>query len=162
MTDFYTQRLDGYRQTKEEKAQKIGLPSQRPNLPSEGGEANPNVMASKPKDSNSSPEGQIPDGLFKSAFESYTKDPNFSAGMEEYVVSLKAMNQEMDGLGLPESVRERRVKQLLEKFQGGYLAKEQEQLQMQQLMQSSSQMGVPSQQLQSVTPPQNLGGANGF
>lgn len=118
MTDIYSERLNMYKREKEEKRVR-SLPLQKPNTTNLGnvgtGGQDIQIMAGQPKDPNSQPD--IPDGRLKTVMGKFGKrDPNFQAGMETFITALETMKKEIEGLGLPDSIKESRVKALIEEF----------------------------------------------
>lgn len=120
MTDFYTQRLNQARQEKQASMQRQFLPYQKP----EGNNPNSpvgNTMAGRPTDPNA--KNQIQDSPFKTAFDTYTQDESFKAGMEEFATIMEAMKRDLNGIELPPEVLQKRVAQVVDRYKNTASAK---------------------------------------
>ena len=145
MTDYYTQRLEEKRQAKEA-MYKPNLPLQRPNNKQDqlnGVGRGVITMAGTP--AQPQPEQPpLPNSLFKKSFDQYTQDPAFKGGMEEFATIIQSMRKELDGLGLPPEVMQKRVEALVDQYSKGaqnFSMKQQQQSQ-HQLPQQGAMEGV--------------------
>lgn len=151
MTDYYSQRLAETTKAKEARLQRLaGLPLGKPNFGADAGVATDlKTMAGTPTDPNAKP--PVPESLFKTMFDTYSKDDSFKNGMTEFATIMETMRQEMNGVDLPEEVKRKRVEGIVKKYVEGSRISDRQRMS----QQGGMQRGMPQEggMMQEQVPP---------
>lgn len=127
--DYYSQRLSEKKKTKDERLSKFNLPLGRPNnqIPNgQGLDNNLKTMAGAPQQPQQPQQEQDPlsgveGGDFKAVFDRLSGDNSFKSGMAEFATIMKTMNKDMKGLNLPPEVLQKKVAEVMKRYQQGSL-----------------------------------------
>lgn len=162
MSNAYTKRLQELNGAKEARLQRrAGLPMGRPGVPQTREVAESlKRMAGQPTNPNQAPEQpQIPNSGFKTAFDQYSKNPEFKNGMAEFATIMQTMKKDLGGINLPPEMLRKRVEKVVNQYVQGSRNMSPE------MQQQAAMYGQVDQQIaQQPTEPQQdpMGGMNGY